>query len=286
MAVVIDGLAISNKIREKLAEEIANLGYTPSLAVVLVSDDPASAIYVKRKAEACKGVGIHSILYDVERSIWQSALEKIIASLNDNYEVDGILIQLPLPPHIDRGRVFSLLDPEKDVDVLTPYNVGLLVQGRPKMLPCTPHGISLMLTETGLSVEGKNVVVINRSDIVGKPLSSMLIQDNPEYGNATVTVCHVKTPFEQLKRHCLNADMIVVAVGITGFLTPDMVREGQVIIDVGINRPQPRVIVGDVADGVAEKVGWITPVPGGVGPMTVTGLLLNTVQAAQFRRRR
>lgn len=284
MATLLNGIEIARKIRTELAEQVRQLPYIPQLSVLLLGDDPASEIYVRRKTEACKSVGITSEVHEIPATVLQDELEHQISVLGCLEWVDGILLQLPLPSHIDRMKAFDLINPEKDVDVLNPINVGLLMQGRPRFLPCTPQGINLMLERSGISVAGKHVVVINRSDIVGKPLSSMLIQNEPEFGNATVTVCHDHTPAEMLKQLCLAADMIVVAVGIPGFLTPDMVKPGQIVIDVGITRVDKK-IVGDVAPGVADKVAWISPVPGGVGPMTITSLLFNTVRAATLRRK-
>lgn len=288
MAKIIDGNKIAKSLKLDLAKNIAKLPFMPTLAVILSEHNPSSCIYVDKKIAACEEVGIRSLVVKISPNTkCQEEVEKFVKKFNNDPEVDGILVQLPLPDQVDKKRIFSLILPAKDVDALTPHNVGLLTQGNPAIVPCTPQGIALMFSHEGLSVEGKHVVVINRSDIVGKPLFSMLIRDNAEFGNATVTLCHVKTPPDQLKKHCLNADVIMVAVGIPGFLTSDMVREGQIIVDIGINRvgviPFCRV-VGDVAEGVAEKVSYITKVPGGVGPLTIASLLFNTVHAATMRR--
>ena len=286
----IDGSAISQDIRTELTAKVETFrlanGFAPRLAVVLVGSDPASQIYVKKKQEACAEVGISSYVVDPLPDIdkWQNPqarLEDMIRFLNTNNEVHGILVQLPLPKPLNPHKVFDAIDPQKDVDVFTPINVGLLVQGRPQFRPCTPHAVQQMLSRTGIPVAGKHVVVINRSDVVGKPLSSMLIQDCDEFANATVTVCHDRTPPEVLRRLTKTADIVVVAVGKIGFLTKDMLSPGVVVIDVGINRRDGKVF-GDVDPGCWEVASYISPVPGGVGPMTVTMLLENTLHAARL----
>jgi len=286
-AKVIDGKAIAAVLKGRLAEEVAEFknrdGAPPTLEVILVGNNPASEVYVKKKAEACETVGIRSRVHRFEEKTEEYDILRLMRNiLNISSTTNGILVQLPLPEHIDNYKIFDEINPLKDVDVFHPENVGLLVQGRPRFLPCTPHGVQRMLNMSGLPISGKHVVVINRSDIVGKPLSSMLIQDNDEYANATVTVCHDRTPPEELNRICSIADIIVVAVGIPGFLTSDMVRKNQIIVDVGITRVGKKLI-GDVHPSVREKVEWITPVPNGIGPMTVVMLLENTLKAAKLQ---
>lgn len=257
----------------------------PTLAVVLCSDDPASAVYVKKKSEACAEVGINSfIVRPFENGIknWSDPKEhllRVIDWLNSDSNVHGILVQLPLPAELlmTVSDVFDRIDPLKDVDVLNPVNTGLLLQGRPRFVPCTPHGVQELLTRSGVEIEGKKVAIINRSDIVGKPLQALLIQDKEE-ANATVTLCHDRTPPQRLQDVCQSADIIVVAVGKPNFITPNMVNKNSVVVDVGINRVDGK-IVGDVRRDVYDIVAAYSPVPGGVGPMTVTMLLHNTMQA-------
>lgn len=257
----------------------------PTLAVVLCSDDPASAVYVRKKAEACAEVGINSfIVRPFENGIknWSDPREHLLRTidwLNSDSNVHGILVQLRLPKELlmTVSEVFDRIDPLKDVDVLNPVNTGLLLQGRPRFVPCTPHGVQELLTRSGVEIEGKKVAIINRSDIVGKPLQALLIQDKEE-ANATVTLCHDRTPPQRLQDVCQSADIIVVAVGKPDFVTPNMVNKNTVVVDVGINRVDGK-IVGDVRRDVYDIVAAYSPVPGGVGPMTVTMLLHNTMQA-------
>lgn len=281
---LIDGKSIAAGIRERLRQEVRNFrsqtGVQPTLVALLVGDNPASQIYVNKKMQAADEVGILS--YKVQATSDVDDIQNQIRRLNNDDSVHGYIIQLPLPDGLDPLPFFSRIDPFKDVDVFHPENVGLLVQGRPRFKPCTPHGIQVMLHRSGIQVAGKKVVIINRSNVVGKPLSSMLIQDNDEYANATVTVCHDQTPPGLLKQISLGADIVVVAVGKPGFLTPDMVAEGAVVVDVGITRLNGKIL-GDCDPGVAEKAGWLTPVPGGVGPLTVAMLLENTLAAAKLQ---
>jgi methylenetetrahydrofolate dehydrogenase (NADP+)/methenyltetrahydrofolate cyclohydrolase len=299
MARIINGTRIAQDIQAEIAAEVEDFktstGVTPCLGVVMAGNDPASLVYVTRKREACARVGMTSQFYCPTvhhmkpsgepgplATDAQQRVEAIVAMMNDGPSVHGILVQLPLPVGLDEYSIFDLIAPHKDVDVFNPQNVGLLVQGRPRLKPCTPHGIQEMLRRSGIGIAGKKVVVINRSNVVGKPLSSMLIQDNDEYANATVTVCHNRTPSPLLREIVLGADIVVVAVGIPGFLTADMVRPGQVVIDVGVNRLEGKKLVGDVDfPAVSKIVEAISPVPGGVGPMTVTMLLRNTLDAAK-----
>ena len=277
MANVLDGNAISQLIKDEIKAEINELNIKPKLCVILVGDNAASKIYVKKKCEACALVGIESETYYFTEDEYLNVKAKV-NELNYDDSVHGILIQLPLPKDWDQNTVFNIINPKKDVDVFNPINVGLLVQNRPRFLPPTPQAVQQIFKRSNLSLAGKHVVVINRSNIVGKPLSNMLIQDDGLYANATVTVCHDNTPPEILKQICLSADVIVVAVGIPDFLTTDMVTERQVIIDVGITRVGKK-IVGDVHPDVQNKVSWITTVPGSVGPCTIACLLVNTLEA-------
>lgn len=292
MAQILDGKAVSAKIREELRNQLLNVkgasfphfNYSmPCLAVVLCTDDPASKVYVRHKQKACEEVGITSYLlkpFDGGIEKYSHPKEHLLATiryLNNDPAVHGVLVQLPLPPEIDCHEVFDTIDPRKDVDVFNPANVGLLMQGRPRFIPCTPHGVQELLFHSGIEIAGKKVAIINRSDIVGKPLSALLIQDEGK-ANATVVTCHDRTPSSSLKQVCLAADIIVVAVGKPDFLKPEMVPEGAIVVDVGINRVGER-LVGDCHPDVAEKCSWISPVPGGVGPMTVTMLLKNTIKA-------
>ena len=278
-AKIIDGKSIAEQIRKELKEEIYKERFVPRLDVVLVGNDPASRIYVQKKYEACHSVGMSSVIHHLD-DITEEKLLDTIEELNHCGLTHGILVQLPLPG-FDTHKVFSAIHPFKDVDVFNPTNVGLLVQGRPRFQPCTPHGIQIMLHRSGISVKGKHVVVINRSNIVGKPLSSMLIQDNDEFANATVTVCHNNTPPEQLSSITRMADIVVVAVGIPNFLKADMIRSGAVVVDVGTTKVAGKLF-GDVDPTVWEVASYVTPVPGGVGPMTVAMLLVNTLQAARY----
>ena len=300
MPQILDGKTIAAEIRAEIKDKLDNCkkssteypcwDYTPPcLAVVLCDDNSASEIYVRRKREACAEVGINSyLLQPFEGGVknWRnpkSHLLGLIDFLNQNSSVHGILVQLPLPKEIDCYTVFDRISPDKDVDVLNPVNVGLLVQNRPRFIPCTPRGIQELLSRSGIEIAGKKVAVINRSDVVGRPLSAMLSQDDGK-ANATVTVCHDHTPSDTLREVCLASDVIVVAVGERNFLTADMVTENSVVVDVGVNRePGSKKIYGDVDfPAVSPIVKAITPVPGGVGPMTVAMLLHNTHEA--YRR--
>lgn len=294
-AQILDGSGVAAKIRSEIKAQIecersAQCRYAPPcLAVLLCSDDPASEVYVKRKQDACREVGITSYLirpFEGGIDKWGDPaghLRATIDYLNRDDSVHGILVQLPVPLEIDQYEVFDAIDPLKDVDVFTPENVGLLLQGRPRLVPCTPQGVQELLARSGVQVQGKKVCIINRSDVVGKPLHALLIQNNAT-ANATVCLCHDHTPPERLREVCLRSDIIVVAVGKPGFLTADMVPDGAVVVDVGINRlPGSKKIVGDVDAGpVSEKAGWLSTVPGGVGPMTVACLLKNVIAARKL----
>ena len=280
---LIDGKAISAKVKEEVKNEAAQLtekGVVPCLAVILVGDDKASQTYVNSKEKACKACGIRSLKYTLETNTSESALIDLIQSLNENDEVDGILVQLPLPKHIDENKILEKISCEKDVDGFHAVNVGRLVSGLDGFVPCTPCGIMRLFKEYGIEVSGKNAVVIGRSNIVGKPMANLLLN-----ANATVTVTHSKT--QNLAKITKDADIIVVAIGKPNFLKADMVKNGTVVIDVGINRLENNKLVGDVDfENVANKCSFITPVPGGVGPMTIAMLLKNTIKSAKNRLKR
>lgn len=278
---LIDGDKIASEIRQEIKQKALNLkeqtGVVPTLVAIMVGDNPASQIYVDKKIKACEEVGIYS--YKVKIDASPIELNKAIKRLNDDDTVHGYILQLPLPAGLNPLKYFSQFDPNKDVDVFHPENVGLLVQGTPRFKPCTPHAIQVMLNRSGIKVAGKKVVVINRSNVVGKPLSNMLIQECDDYANATVTVCHDRTPRDLLLSLTQTADIVIVAVGKPSFLTADMIRKGCGVVDVGITRLGNK-IVGDADKDVQSIADWVTPVPGGCGPMTVAMLLENTLLAA------
>ncbi|MCI4441454.1 bifunctional methylenetetrahydrofolate dehydrogenase/methenyltetrahydrofolate cyclohydrolase FolD [Tibeticola sp.] len=277
-AQIIDGIAISKHVRTSVAERTRALqqhGVTPGLAVLLVGDNPASQVYVRNKVRACHEVGFHSVLEQYPQTLSEAELLERIAVLNADPSIHGILVQLPLPAHIDEHKVIEAIAPSKDVDGFHVANAGALLTGLPGFLPCTPHGVMKMLESIGYELRGKHAVVIGRSNIVGKPMALLLLQQH-----ATVTICHSATP--DLKAMTLQADVLVAAVGKQGLVTADMVKPGAVVIDVGMNRTTEGKLCGDVDyAGVSTVAGWITPVPGGVGPMTITMLLVNTLQAAE-----
>ena len=280
---ILDGREVSKKILEDLKQEIKEYerkGFRkPSLAVILVGEDPASKIYVKRKRETSEKVGIHSICINLPESISEEELISEIKNLNDDDNIDGILVQLPLPSHINAGKIIETINPSKDVDGFHPENVGRLATGIGKgVIPCTPLGIWLMLKHYNIDIFGKDIVIVGASNIVGKPMSLVFLKDE----KATITVCHKNT--KDLKSHTQKADILVVAVGKPKLITDDMVKEGSVVIDVGINRLENGKIVGDVDfENVKNKAFAITPVPGGVGPMTVVSLLVNTVHLYRLK---
>lgn len=280
---LINGKEIAEKIRDEIKEEtekLASVSVTPGLAVIIVGNNPASRVYVNNKKKACEQVGFNSYEYAMPEETTTEELTKLIETLNNDDNVDGILCQLPLPDGIDEGAVLNAIPPDKDVDAFHPVNCGRLFIGQQKFLPCTPAGIMEMLRYCEIDVAGKNCVVIGRSNIVGKPMAMLLLQSN-----ATVTVCHSKT--QNIAEYTKKADVIVCAVGREKFLTADMVKDGAVIIDVGMNRDKNGKLCGDVDfENVKEKASWITPVPGGVGPMTITMLLKNTLTAAQERAKK
>jgi methylenetetrahydrofolate dehydrogenase (NADP+)/methenyltetrahydrofolate cyclohydrolase len=281
-ATIIDGKAIASEIRSEVAERVARLGergVRPGLAAVLVGDDEPSKIYVGGKQKACAEVGINSERFDLPAETTQGELEALIARLNADPAVHGILVQLPLPPQIDVTAVHQAIAPEKDVDGLTPVSVGRLVRGEPLFLPCTPLGIVEMLVRTGITIEHAEVVIVGRGALVGMPLAIMLSQKAPR-ANATVTLCHTGT--RDVGAHTRRAEILVVAAGRPGTVTADMVRPGAAVVDVAVNRLPDGRLVGDVDFGpVSEVAGAITPVPGGVGPMTIAMLLANTVTSAE-----
>lgn len=277
---IIDGKALAKEKRAEIAKQVEALkekGVTPGLAVVLVGEDPASQIYVRNKHKACEEVGIYSRKITLPEETTEEELLKIIDELNNDPEIDGILVQLPLPKHIDPDKVILSISPDKDVDGFHPVNAGRLLTGQDGFFPCTPLAVMELIKSAGVDVSGKEAVVVGRSNIVGKPVSMLLLREN-----ATVTICHSKT--KDLADVCRRADILVAAVGRPEMITSDYVKEGAVVIDVGINRVGEKKVVGDVAfDEVKDKAAYITPVPGGVGPMTITMLLYNTLLSAQKR---
>jgi methylenetetrahydrofolate dehydrogenase (NADP+)/methenyltetrahydrofolate cyclohydrolase len=279
---LLDGKQLARQIQTEISEEVAdfiqNNGIVPCLAAVLVGEDPASEVYVRNKRQACERTGIESQLHRLPASTTQEELLKLVTKLNKDEAVHGILVQLPLPAAIDSTRILQAVSPLKDVDAFHPENVGRIVQGKPRFLPCTPHGVQQLLVRNQIEIAGQHVVIVGRSDIVGKPLANMLVQRGPA-ADATVTVCHSRTA--NLPDITRQADILVVAIGKPKFITAEMVRPGAVVVDVGINRTE-HGLAGDVDfDSVKQVASHITPVPGGVGPLTVTMLLLNTLAAAR-----
>lgn len=279
MAKIIDGKALAQSIKENIAREVDSLkekGVTPGLAVILVGDDPASKVYVNNKKKACAQVGIYSEEYLLPADTDEKTLLDLIAKLNADKNISGVLLQAPIPPHLDYRKISETISPDKDVDAFHPYNVGKIMIGDFDFVPCTPAGVIELIKSTGTEIAGKNCVVIGRSNIVGKPQAMLLLKEN-----GTVTVCHSKT--KDIAAFTRGADILVVAVGRAGFVNGDMIKPGAVVIDVGMNRNAEGKLCGDVDFASAEPVAaYITPVPGGVGPMTVTMLLKNTVKAAKL----
>ena len=275
---IIDGTAVSKQLRLSITQRVQELkpsGITPGLAVVLVGDDPASQVYVRNKVQACADTGVYSVLEKYEASMTEAALLDRVAALNADTRIHGILVQLPVPKHIDAHKVIEAIAPAKDVDGFHVATAGALMTNTPGFWSCTPYGCIELLESTGVDLKGKHAVVIGRSNNVGKPMALMLLQKN-----ATVTICHSATA--DLKAHTLMADIVVAAVGRQNTLTADMVKPGAIVIDVGMNRDAAGKLCGDVDfANVKEVAGWITPVPGGVGPMTITMLLMNTLEAAE-----
>ena len=281
MAERIDGKAVSAAVRAQVAKEVEALaaeGVGVTLAVVIVGDDPASRVYVNNKKKACAECGIRSEEYALPTETTQEELMRLVGELNARADVNGILVQLPLPRHLDEKQVIEAIDPQKDVDAFHPSNVGRIMIGDYHFLPCTPAGVMELIHSTGVQVEGADCVVIGRSNIVGKPMAMLMMHEN-----ATVTICHSRT--RDLAQICRRADILIAAVGKAGFVTADMVKEGAVVIDVGMNRNADGKLCGDVDFAAVEpKASYITPVPGGVGPMTIAMLMKNTVMAAKIQR--
>jgi methylenetetrahydrofolate dehydrogenase (NADP+) / methenyltetrahydrofolate cyclohydrolase len=290
-AQIISGTEVSRQIREELKAEVAALkaqyNLVPGLATVLVGDDPASKVYVGQKEKACQELGLYSERRDIPGTTTEEQLLALVDKLNKDPKIHGILVQVPLPGHIDENRVLYAIDPEKDVDGFHPVNLGRLMIGDADFIPCTPHGIQQLLIRSGIKTDGAEVVVVGRSNIVGKPIANIMLQ-KAQGANSTVTICHTAT--RDLAAHTRRADILIVAAGRPKAITADMVKDGVVIIDVGTNEigrtpTGKRILVGDVDfDAVKEKAGAITPVPGGVGPMTITMLMLNTVKAAKLAK--
>ena len=280
MAEIISGKIVSEQVKNRVkaeAEKLKEQGVNIGLAVVIVGNDPASRVYVNSKKKACEYVGFNSYEYALDENITQQELLDLVEVLNNDRKVNGILVQLPLPKHIDENAIINAISPEKDVDAFHPFNVGKIMIGDFAFLPCTPAGVMELIDSTGVEIAGKSCVVIGRSNIVGKPMAMLLL-----HRSGTVTICHSKT--HNLKEICKNADILVASVGKPNFVTADMVKEGAVVIDVGINRLENGKLCGDVKfDEVSEKAGWITPVPGGVGPMTSAMLMQNTLTAGKLQ---
>ncbi len=281
MAMRIDGKAISAQIRGEIGEEcrvfVEKNGYAPGLAVIIVGENPASQVYVRNKKKACEEVGFYSEVHELPEATTQEELNALVDALNASDKIHGILVQLPLPRHLDETEVLLRIRPEKDVDAYHPYNVGKIMIGDPDFLPCTPAGVMALLERSKIEIAGKNCVVIGRSNIVGKPMAMLLL-----HANGTVTICHSRT--KNLAEVCREADILVVAIGRADFVGADMVKPGAVVIDVGMNRRAGGKLTGDVDfDAVEPIAGATTPVPGGVGPMTITMLLQNTLTAAKKR---
>ncbi len=278
---LIDGKSLANKVQTNVSSEVEQLklekNIVPGLAVILIGDDPASHAYVKMKAKACEKVGFYSITHNMPDTISQDEIIATIDMMNKNPRIDGILVQLPLPKHVDTDKILEVIDPKKDVDGFHAYNVGRLVTNLDSFVACTPLGVMKMFEEYEIELQGQDVCVVGASNIVGKPMASLLLN-----ADATVTITHIHT--KDLKAHTSKADIIVVGVGVPGLIKEDMVKEGAIVIDIGINRIADGSLVGDVDfDNVSKKCSYITPVPGGVGPMTIAMLLSNTLKAAKAR---
>jgi len=278
---LIDGKSLAKKVQATVTAEVAQLkqekNIVPGLAVILIGDDPASHAYVKMKAKACEAVGFYSITHNMPDTISQDEVIATIEMMNNNPRIDGILVQLPLPKHVDTDKILEVIDPKKDVDGFHAYNVGRLVTGLDSFVPCTPLGVMKMFEEYNIDLRGKDVCVVGASNIVGKPMAALLLN-----AEATVTITHIHT--KDLKAHTSRADIVVVGVGVPGLIKEDMVKEGAIVIDIGINRIEDGSLVGDVDfKHVSPKCSYITPVPGGVGPMTIAMLLSNTLESAKAR---
>lgn len=282
MSNIIDGKAVSQSVKDRIKTETAEIkekyGITPGLAVIIVGDNPASRIYVNNKKKACEYVGFNSYEYALPKETTEAELLELINELNSDEKIDGILCQLPLPEHIDENIIINNIAPNKDVDAFHPVNVGKIMIGDYSFLPCTPAGVMELIASTGVEIQGKECVVVGRSNIVGKPMSMLLL-----HKSGTVTICHSKT--KDLKAECKKADILVAAVGFPNLIKGDMIKEGAVVIDVGMNRLDNGKLCGDVEfETASEKAGYITPVPGGVGPMTIAMLMQNTLTAAKVNR--
>jgi len=278
---LIDGKSLAKKIQDSVKQDVSDLkqekNIVPGLAVILIGDDPASHAYVKMKAKACENVGFYSITHNMPDTISQDEIIATIEMMNNNPRIDGILVQLPLPKHVDTDKILEVIDPKKDVDGFHAYNVGRLVTNLDAFVACTPLGVMKMFEEYKIDLKGKDVCVVGASNIVGKPMASLLLN-----ADATVTITHIFT--KDLKAHTLNADIVIVGVGVPGLIKEDMVKDGAIVIDIGINRLEDGSLVGDVDfKNVSPKCSYITPVPGGVGPMTIAMLLSNTLKAAKAR---
>ena len=275
---LLDGKKLSNKIKAELkaeVEELKSKGITPGLAVILVGEDPASQTYVSMKAKSCKETGIYSVVHEFPETITQTELLDTIERINNNPNIHGVLVQLPLPSHIDTTKVLEAVSPQKDVDGFHPYNMGRLVTNLDSFVPCTPLGVMEIFKEYNIDLEGKDVCVVGASNIVGKPMQALTLN-----ANATVDICHIYT--KDLKAHTLRADIVIVGVGKVNLITEDMIKDGAIVIDIGINRLESGKLVGDVDfENVSKKCSYITPVPGGVGPMTIAMLLKNTIKAVK-----
>ena len=274
-AVMMDGKALAAKVKEGVRNQVEAFRSRPGLAVVLVGDDPASRVYVNGKKKDCAECGIYSEEYHLPQEATQAQLLELVRTLNEREEMDGILVQLPLPAHLDEREVLLAIRPDKDVDCFHPFNVGQLMIGENGFQPCTPAGVMRMLKEYGIDPAGKHCVIVGRSNIVGKPQAMLMLREN-----ATVTICHTKTP--DLKAECLRADILVAAAGRVGLITGDMVKEGAVVVDVAMNRNEAGKLCGDVDPAAAQRASYMTPVPGGVGPMTRAMLMENTLTAARL----
>ncbi len=278
--IVLNGKDLAKKIQNKIKEDVELLkkaSITPGLAVIMIGDDPASQVYVKKKAEACKEAGIYSVVHEMPENIKEETIINTIKLMNENQNINGILVQLPLPPHINQTKILEAIDPKKDVDGFHPYNMGRLCLDLDSFVPCTPLGVMKIFEEYGIDVKGKDVCVVGASNIVGKPMAALLLNEF-----ATVDICHIYT--KDLKEHTKKADIIIVAVGKAGLITEDMVKDEAIVIDIGINRLENGKLAGDVDyDNVAGKCSHITPVPGGVGPMTIAMLLSNTIKATKLK---
>ncbi len=277
--ILLNGKELARKIQGEVTKEVELLkqaSITPGLAVILIGNDPASMVYVKKKAEACKEVGIYSVVHEMPENIKEEAILNTIKLMNENSNINGILVQLPLPKHINQTKILETIDPKKDVDGFHPFNMGRLVLGLNGFVPCTPLGVMKMFEEYKIELQGKDVCVIGASNIVGKPMAALLLNEN-----ATVDICHIYT--KNLKEHTKRADIVIVGVGKAGLITEDMIKEGAIVVDIGINRLDNGKLVGDVDfEKVSKKCSYITPVPGGVGPMTIAMLMSNTIKATKL----